>query len=57
MEDYVELKRSDLAQMNSIAISKYIDQMEQAFYYKKTTAMFYYNLARQEEESDESTED
>ena len=56
-EDYVELKASDLAQMNSIAISKYIDRLEQMYYDKKTTAMYYYNKAYNEEkESDNTTE-
>ena len=53
MEDYVELERSDLAQMNSIAISEYIDRLEQMYYDKKTVAMYYYNQAYNDERSQE----
>ena len=55
-EDYVELKASDLAQMNSIAISKYIDRLEQMYYDKKTVAMYYYNQAYNDERSQEEDE-
>ena len=50
-EDYVELKASDLAQMNSVAISKYIDRLGQMYYDKKTVAMYYYNQAYNDERS------
>ena len=52
-EDYVELKASDLAQMNSVAISKYIDRLEQMYYDKKTVAMYYYSQAYNDERSQE----
>lgn len=52
-EDYVELKESDLAQMNSVAISKYIDRLEQMYYDKKTVAMYYYSQAYNDERSQE----
>ena len=52
-EDYAELKESDLAQMNSTAISKYIDRLEQMYYDKKTVAMYYYNQAYNDERSQE----
>jgi len=55
-EDYVELKASDLAQMNSIAISKYIDRLEQMYYDKKTVAMYYYSQAYNDERSQEGGE-
>lgn len=52
-EDYVELKASDFAQMNSVAIGKYIDLLEQMYYDKKTVAMYYYNQAYNDERSQE----
>ncbi len=55
-EDFVELKASDLSQMNSVAIGKYIDRLEQMYYDKKTIAMYYYNQAYNEEkESDNNS--